>query len=298
MYVYAEYLLIENIIINYIILYVTKKVTRTETSKLRIFIASLTGSVYTLVAFFPSLQFLVKFSIKFSISILMIIIAFNPERLNLFFKQLAAFYMVSFAFAGGIIGIFYILTNNFNLTAFSFKDSDELIKFLVIGIGISTLLIKYILRFYQTRMTKENYLTSMIIALNNREVELTALIDTGNSLREPISQRPVIIAEYNALEDILPDLVKDMYVENKELDLNFMVEVMEEIGDDIKLRLIPFKSIGNENGILIGFKPDSIKVYLDDEIKLLTEEIIVAIYNEKLATDEQYSGLLHPEILG
>lgn len=298
MYVYAEYLLIENIIINYIILYVTKKVTRTETSKLRIFIASLTGSVYTLVAFFPSLQFLVKFSIKFSISILMIIIAFNPERLNLFFKQLAAFYMVSFAFAGGIIGIFYILTNNFNLTAFSFKDSDELIKFLVIGIGISTLLIKYILRFYQTRMTKENYLTSMIIALNNREVELTALIDTGNSLREPISQRPVIIAEYNALEDILPDLVKDMYVENKELDLNFMVEVMEEIGDDIKLRLIPFKSIGNENGILIGFKPDSIKVYLDDEIKLLTEEIIVAIYNERLATDEQYSGLLHPEILG
>lgn len=298
MYVYAEYLLIENTIINYIILYVTKKITRTETSKLRLFLAALTGSVYTLVAFFPSLQFLVKFSIKFSISILIIIIAFNPERLNLFFKQIAAFYMVSFAFAGAIIGIFYILTNNINLTAFSFKDSDELIKFLMIGIGVSTLLIKYTLKFYQTRVTKENYLTSMIIGLNNREVELTALIDTGNSLREPISQRPVIIAEYNALEDILPSLVRDMYIEEKELDLNFMVEVMEEIGDDIKLRLIPFKSIGNENGILIGFKPDSIKVCLDDQVKILTEEIIVAIYNEKLATDEQYSGLLHPEILG
>ena len=73
---------------------------------------------------------------------------------------------------------------------------------------------------------------------------------------------------------------------------------MEELGDEIKLRLIPFKSLGNDNGILIGFVPDSIKVYLDNGIKKLTDEIIVAIYNDKLATDEQYNGLLHPEILG
>jgi len=73
---------------------------------------------------------------------------------------------------------------------------------------------------------------------------------------------------------------------------------MEEIGDEIKLRLIPFKSLGNENGILIGFKPDNITVYLENETKRLKEEIIVAIYNSKLAQDEQYNGLLHPEILG
>lgn len=298
MYVYAEYLLIENIIINFIILYVTKKITRTKTSKLRLTIAALVGSIYTLIAFFPSLRFMGKFLIKFSISILMIILAFNPERLHQFFKQLSAFYMVSFAFAGAIIGIFYILNNNFNLTRFSFKNFNELIRFLIIGIGVAILLIRYILKFYQIRVNKENYLTNVIICLNNKEAKLIALIDTGNSLKEPISQKPVIIAEYSALECILPELIKNMYLDEKEMDLDFMVKVMNEIGDDIKLRLIPFKSIGNENGILIGFKPDSIKIYLDDEIKNLTEDIIVAIYNDKLATDEQYNGLLHPEILG
>jgi stage II sporulation protein GA (sporulation sigma-E factor processing peptidase) len=298
LYVYAEYLLIENIIINFIILYVTKKITRTKTSKLRLTIAALVGSIYTLIAFFPSLRFMGKFLIKFSISILMIILAFNPERLHQFFKQLSAFYMVSFAFAGAIIGIFYILNNNFNLTRFSFKNFNELIRFLIIGIGVAILLIRYILKFYQIRVNKENYLTNVIICLNNKEAKLIALIDTGNSLKEPISQKPVIIAEYSALECILPELIKNMYLDEKEMDLDFMVKVMNEIGDDIKLRLIPFKSIGNENGILIGFKPDSIKIYLDDEIKNLTEDIIVAIYNDKLATDEQYNGLLHPEILG
>lgn len=298
MYIYAEYLLIENIIINYIILYVTKKITRTKTSKLRIFIASLVGSIYTLVAFFPSLQFMGKFIIKFSISMLMIIIAFNSEKFNHFLKQISAFYMISFVFAGTIMGIFYILNNNFILTKFSFENFGELIKFLAIGIGLAILLIRYILRFHQYRISKENYITNVVIGLNNKEVELAALIDTGNSLKEPITQQPVIIAEYCIIKSILPEMVKKAYSERKELDLIFIAKIMEEIGDDIKLRLIPFKSLGNDSGILIGFKPDTIKIYLENETKRLTEDIIVAIYNDKLAADEQYNGLLHPEILG
>lgn len=117
-------------------------------------------------------------------------------------------------------------------------------------------------------------------------------------MKEPISQEPVIIAEYNSLKEILPKSLRKIYVEEDHLDLNKIAKVMEEIGDDIKLRLIPFKSIGNENGILIGFKPDSISIYLENETRRLKEGIIVAIYNNKLAQDEQYTGLLHPEILG
>jgi len=296
--VYAEYLLIENIIINCIILYATSKITRTKTSKMRLFVASLIGSIYTLVVFFPSLQFMGKVTIKLSISILMIIISFNPEKLNQFLKQISAFYMVSFAFAGAIIGIFYILNNSFKFTGISFKDFDELTKFLVIGILIALILIRYILKFYQGKINKENFITNIIIGLNNKEVELTALIDTGNSLKEPISKKPVIIAEYKALENILPNSIRDMYKTNKELDLIQIGKIMEEVSDDIKLRLIPFKSLGNDNGILIGFKPDKIKIYLESETKNLTDDIIVAIYNDKLATDEVYNGLLHPELLG
>lgn len=298
MYVYAEYILIENIIINFIILYVTKMVTRTKTSKLRLFIASLVGSIYTLVVFFPSLQFMGKFIIKFSISILMIIIALNPERFNFFLKQISSFYMVSFVFAGTVIGIFYILNNNFILTRFSFTDSYELIKFLTIGIALAIILIRYILKYHKTKMDKENFLTNVSISLNNKSVNLITLIDTGNSLKEPISQKPVIIAEYNALKSILPKSLEKIYLEKKELDLNSITKIMENIEDKIGLRLIPFKSLGSDNGILIGFKPDSINVYLDNETKKIKDEIIVAIYNDKLAQDEQYNGLLHPEILG
>ncbi len=297
MYVYIEYVLLENIIINFIILYVTGMLTRTKTNRARLFVAALLGSLYTFHIFFPNTEFMGKFVIKFAVSILMLVVAFNPESLNFFVKQLSAFYLISFIFAGTTMGLYYILNSNLVLSNVSFRTSEELIRFLVIGISLATILIRYIFRYHRTKLNKENFLTRVTINLNNKRANLVALIDTGNSLKEPITQRPVIIAEYDAIEPILPDKLKKLYTEKKELDLNVAARVMEEIGNEIKLRLIPFKSIGNENGILIGFKPDSINVYLDNEIKKMKEDIIVAIYNNKLAYDEQYNGLLHPEIL-
>jgi len=295
--IYIEYLLIENVIINFIILYVVARITRTKINKLRLFVSAIIGSIYTIIVFYPSMEFMGKFLIKVSISILMVILAYNPETLQQFIKQISAFYLVSFAFAGAIIGIFYIVNNNSYSLRFSFKNSRELSRYLTVGIIVATILLFSILKYYQKRLSRENYLTPISIGLKDKEVNLVALIDTGNSLKEPITQKPVIIAEYLALEEILPDSIKNMYLDNKELDLNIIAKVMEEIGDDINLRLIPFKSIGNNSGILIGFKPDIIKIYLEDEVKKVADETIVAIYNDKLSLDEGYSGLLHPEIL-
>ena len=297
MHVYIEYLLIENIIINLIILYVTKGITRTKTSKLRIFIAALIGSLYTLVVFFPPLQFMVKFSIKFSISMLMIILAFNPDRLILFLRQISTFYMVSFAFAGSIIGIFYILNSNFNAIKFSFGGLEELTKFLAMGIVLAIILIRYILQFHRSKFSREGCMANIIIELNQRQTQLLALIDTGNSLKEPVSQLPVVIVEYGALEGILPGLIRDMYSYGKQLDLEAMADMMERLGTDISFRLIPFKSIGNDSGILMGFKPDRMGIHFDDEFRELKGDIIVAIYNDRLVEDGEYRGLLHPEIL-
>ena len=238
-----------------------------------------------------------NFIIKFFVSVLMIIIAFNPQRLNAFIKQISAFYLASFVFAGTITGIYYILNNNFTLNNIYFRNSKELISFLIIGICIAIILINYIFKYHKAKINKENYLTNITISLNNKTVNLPALIDTGNSLKEPISKKPVIIAEYVAISEILPEKLKELYKNKNSLDLNIMAKILEEIGDEIKLMIIPFKSLGNENGILIGFKPDSVSIYLDDKIKRLKDDIIVAIYNNKLAEDEEYNGLLHPEIL-
>ena len=141
MSIYIEYLLIENVIINFIILYVVARITRTKINKLRLFVSAIIGSIYTIIVFYPSMEFMGKFLIKVSISILMVILAYNPETLQQFIKQISAFYLVSFAFAGAIIGIFYIVNNNSYSLRFSFKNSRELSRYLTVGIIVATILL-------------------------------------------------------------------------------------------------------------------------------------------------------------
>lgn len=82
LYIYAEYLLLENMVINYILLYLTGKFTKTEANNIRLLLASFIGAIYALVIFFPSLMFMTKFIIKLSVSILIIIVAFNPMKIK------------------------------------------------------------------------------------------------------------------------------------------------------------------------------------------------------------------------
>lgn len=297
MYIYAEYLIMENVIINYIILYVTKKITRTETSKLRLLIAALIGSVYTLVMFFPSLNFMTKFTVKVAISVLIIIFAFNPEKFSNFIRLLSTFYVTAFVFAGATFALFYVMNTNFSVYNGVFYIKDFPIRFLILGITLSFILIKYVFKYLQIKLGKTDVLTNVIINLNNKQANIVALVDTGNSLKEPISQRPVIIVEFFAIKDLLPEKVQNLFLENEDLDLDEITDIMIESVDEIKLRVIPFKAIGTENGILLGFKPDEILIMNEATERKIEEEIVVGIYNNKLSNDNKYKGLLNPEIL-
>ena len=297
MYVYVEYLIIENAIINYIILYVTKKISRTDTSKIRMFLSAFISSLYTLVFFFPSLNFMTKFSIKISISILIIILAFNPEKFGTFLKLLTTFYVISFLFAGACLGLFYFLKS----VASFFKDRFYIVDFpveiLILGVTISTILAKYLIEFLQVKLGKKDVLTKVTINLNKKKVQLVALVDTGNSLKEPLTQSPVMIAEYFAIKDILPNKIEKLFTDNGEIELDTVAEVMFELSDEIKLRIIPFKSLGKTNGMLIGFKPDEVSIDDEQFKKKVREDVVVGIYNNTLSPDDNYKCLLHPEIL-
>ena len=68
------------------------------------------------------------------------------------------------------------------------------------------------------------------IVNGDSKIETVALEDTGNSLREPYKGRPVSVLQYNVIKQILT-------------------------GNE-KCFLIPFKSVGSQNGILTGITVD------------------------------------------
>ena len=59
-----------------------------------------------------------------------------------------------------------------------------------------------------------------------------------------------------------------------------------------RIRVIPYSSLGEQNGLLMGFKPDAVKI----SEKCITN-IIIGVYNRNLSATSEYDALLNPEIL-
>ncbi|SCG83217.1 stage II sporulation protein GA (sporulation sigma-E factor processing peptidase) [Proteiniborus sp. DW1] len=294
MYIYAEYLLLENMVINYILLYLTGKFTKTEANNVRLLLASFIGAAYALVIFFPLLMFMTKFIIKLAVSILIIIVAFNPMKIKKFIRLISTFYVMAFIFAGASLALFYLADIEAYAGNGIFYIKDFPVKILVLAVSISYVLIKIVWGYIQSILTKSKIYIPIIVSLNNKAVEIMGLLDTGNLLRDPLTQTPVIIIQFSAIKELLPSEVQSIFEKYKENDLQVISEIMMDNATGLKFRLIPFKSLGKENGMLIGFKPDNV-VVKDDEDKSFCD-IIVGIYNNNLSNDEKYVALLHPEM--
>ena len=130
------------------------------------------------------------------------------------------------------------------------------------------------------------------IFYNQKSSNIKVILDTGNLLTEPITKTPVLIVESKKLKSIIPENVLD------NIEDVMYNKCFENIEEDIRLRcsIIPYSSIGKNNGIIIGFRPDYIKIYTE-EGEVIRKKVIVGIYNNNIAKNGLYSGLIGLNLL-
>ena len=58
-----------------------------------------------------------------------------------------------------------------------------------------------------------------------------------------------------------------------------------------KIRMVPFMSIGKENGMLVGIRLDKIKIQTED-IDVERKDVIAGIYDKKITKDNKYNALI------
>jgi len=294
--IYAEYLFLENFLMNFLILQITSYFGKYQGSIIKRFIGAGVGALYSFIIFFPSLHFFLTFSMKILISMLIIIVTFTPHKFKDFFKYLSIFYLVSFIFGGAAFALFYFTNFNAIMSNGIFYTNSISIKVLIYSTAIAYILILLCIKFVKYKILKEKLYKEIIIEFDKKRKEINALIDTGNSLEDPISKFPVIVVEYNAIEDILPENIKDIFQNDDPNKLERIVSTLKDTNWISRFRMIPFTSLGKENGMLIGFKPDSVEV-INNGDKLNINKIIIAISTGKLSQNGDYKALINPDIL-
>lgn len=285
--IYADMTFLINFIMDFVILWATAKISGVNIVYRRLLLASFVGGIYGIGYLYEKFNALYTLPLKLLFSVLLILLAFWPAGWNELKKSFLYFYGISFAAAGATIAGSYLLNNYAHRTTFSYL-------WLLGGVFFA-----FIIGIYG-----EKYLTNSIIpSLLKYAVELRfgdvvcsgqGFIDTGNGLRDPLTRRPVVIAEYALIKDCLPDDFR--FAMEESADENSRLEALSKCSWANRLRLIPFTSIGKKNGLLIGVRCDEILVD-PAKRKLFHKNLVVGIYPDRLSCEGKYELLIPSEIM-
>lgn len=265
--IYADILIVINIIVNYLLLRATAAITGCNFKPTRFLLSACAGGIFSLIIFVDNITFILNLAIKTVFLSAMVLIAFGAKSLKTFLKCFGAFFLSNFAFAGIMLGFTVALSPNAAIYKNGVVYFDINIFTLTITSVICYAVLNLISRFTKSRIPQKN-IFPIRITYGGKTVEGKALFDTGNTLCDCFSGKPAIITEKDFIS---------LLCENT------------EITDMKNFRLIPFTTIKN-GGALPAFLAD--KAAVMDKGKWIEADNVYIAVTEKKIISGGYSALL------
>lgn len=296
--VYVDIILLGNFVVDYVLLWVAGVFARVPRKNWRLLSGALFGAVYALLVCLPGFSFLGLLSIKLLVSLGMVSLAYAPKPWKVWGACLGFFYLASFALGGSMVGFSYLLYKG-DLWSASSNIGKILQQYFwpgfLLAFGFLMLLTWLGPHYQRQRCRKEAQGLLVTICLWEAKAQVQGLVDTGNSLKEPVSQAPVVIVEYGAIQNILPPEVQTILEHNP--DSTAALAALANTPWYERMRLIPFQSLGQQQGLLLGLKPDYLEIP-GSQGTCKVENLIIGLSQQILDPDQQYRALLHPDLLG
>lgn len=294
MIIYIDIIIVENLIMNYIILYATGLISKRKISHLKIFFASTIGTIYVIIEYISKLNIYSNMFLKSILSIVMVFIAFNSQNVKNLFKLLVLFYLTTFTFGGVATYLIYVLKPQNIIIKNGMYVGTYVLKVIFIGAIIGTIILIIAFKFTKNKITKKDVICKIKIKLNGKEIILDTMVDTGNMLKEPLTGNPVVVVEKTSLYNLIPKEI----LNNTESILGGDFErIPENIKNEYisRLKIIPFSSLGKQNGMLIGIKPERLYV-INEQVEEKKDDAIIGIYNKSLTKRGEYNALIGIEL--
>ncbi len=278
--IYIDVLFGINFIINILIIEATGLIVGEETKWYKTLISALLGAGYAVVVFFPNMKFFQSILMKVVFSAVMVLCGFKFRKKS-FLKLWGSFYLTSFIFGGALIALLSF-TDLGAKTGAVFSNGTVYFnlpwQILFLSGAGTYFIVALFSRVRRKKIERDKIGRELSIYINGKSIGMKAIIDTGNNLFDPISGVPVIVCEYEKIKELFPD------------EGETIMEKMTKAS--VKIRLIPFTSVGKEKGVMPGFLPDKVKI---DSFE--AKRCVVGISEGRLSDGEDYHALLNPGII-
>ena len=180
MSIYIDIILIENLIMNYIILYATEIISKNKVYHLRKILASLIGAIYVIIQYISKLNIYSNIIIKIILSIIIVIVAFKSQNFKSMFKQLILFYVTTFTFGGVATYLIYVIKPTNIIIKNGMYVGTYILKVIFIGAIIGSIILIIAFKMTKNKITKKDMICQIKIRLNKKEKTINAMVDTGN----------------------------------------------------------------------------------------------------------------------
>ena len=297
MTIYIDVVLIENLIMNYIILLATGLILKIKIKHIRLIIGSLLGAIYTIIGYMGILEIYSSFILKIILSIMIVYIAYYPQTLKKMWKELLFFYLTSFVFGGVAFSLIYIVKPQEIIMKNGLFLGTYPLKTVILGAIVAFVIIITAFKIIKNKISKKDLICEITVEIEDKKIITKALIDTGNMLKEPITNTPVVVIERTLLYDVIP---KEILNHLEEIIGGDFKEIPEEIKNKYvsKLKLIPYSSLGKQNGMLLGIKAKKLIIVKGEEKeKIEKENIILGIYDKSLTKKGEYRAIIGMEFV-
>lgn len=296
MTVYLDVVFMENVLMNYIIIFATGVVVKAECKKWRILAGSLVGAVYTVVMYLNIIPIYSNFIMKLVLSVVIVYIAFKTKSVKRLVKNLIIFYLVSFIFGGCVFALMYFLQPQMAEIRNGVFVGAYPLKVALIGGFVAFIILQVSFKLVKNKFSKKDMIYDVDIFINENQVKVRALLDTGNLLKDPITGFPVIVVEHKSLSKVLPEKVLDNLDKILGGDIDELTK-NEKFNKTIsRFRIIPFSSLGKQNGLLLGIKADKICIISDEKVDMVNDAII-GIYDKSFTKNGAYHAIFGLDML-
>ncbi len=195
MVIYLDLLFILNFIYDLLLLLTVSVTLKRKVAFKRILGGSLYGAITTYTVLLPLDKFILLI-LKILLGILMVIITFSYKNFKYTLNNILYLYMVSVILAGFL----YFLKIEFANLSY------------LISLVIAPLILYLYIKEQKSLKQIINYYRKVIITLtNNQTLELNGFIDTGNTLKDPVTGKFIILINKKKLKGIY-NIRSPMYV--------------------------------------------------------------------------------------
>ena len=268
MIVYADILFIVNLYVTYLLLRLTQLLAHEPLRRGRLVLSSLCGGAYALVIYLPLPWWALAIS-RTAVAAVLIVAAFPVKARRQFLRLYATFFAMNFAFAGLMFALWYFLRPRAMQWYGSVVYFDLHVPLLV-GLTAACYFLLLLAQKLASLRRPPDALFSLTITLRSNRVTCSALLDTGNTLTEPFSAYPVIVAEAAVCAPLLDGQ------------------------SDLLLRYVPCSVVGAKT-LLRAFRPESVRIR-GVKTDVTTDAVYVALTDTPLRNGA-FQALLQPALL-